>query len=181
MLNIRGATRQSWRETGPRDLLKRLVAENPTATEAELLKLFGEAVVDNQSCLSIVIEYWFANNLRALERITAPVGSVVEKEAREVKKAELAKKVAAAKETVASRVSKVTEIHAEAKAKVILLDLMMPTGKPLRDCTGAEVRKLAKSVGGWLAAIAARVKPTQTVGAVLSEGELQRMLAVQHS
>ena len=55
----------------------------------------------------------------------------------------------------------------EIKIKVImLLDLMLPNGKLLRDCTGVECR----AAGGWLVKIADRVGDG-VVGEVLSENE----------
>lgn len=49
-----------------------------------------------------------------------------------------------------------------------MLDFIMPNGKPLRACTGAE----CAAAGGFFARIAERVGATQIVGAVLSEADL---------
>lgn len=56
-------------------------------------------------------------------------------------------------------------------AHVVLMNLPMPNGKLLRDCTGAECSRF----GGWLAAIGKVIKPTQKVGANLSETDLQNI------
>ena len=57
--------------------------------------------------------------------------------------------------------------------KVILLDLEMPDGKKLRHATGAECPK----AGGFYAAIAKHLKPTQVVDRHLGEGDLQNIKA----
>lgn len=53
--------------------------------------------------------------------------------------------------------------------EVILLDLMLPNGKSLRDCTFADCAK----AGGFFAKIANKGKPRQVVGDVLSEEQLR--------
>lgn len=64
----------------------------------------------------------------------------------------------------------------EMKAKlrdVILLDLILPNGKALRDATGAECAK----AGGFFADVAKAIKPSQVVDRHLSEGDLQNIRA----
>lgn len=65
---------------------------------------------------------------------------------------------------------------AEMKAKirdVVLLDLIMPSGKALRDATGAECRR----AGGFYADVARALKPTQVVDRHLTEEDLQNIRA----
>lgn len=65
---------------------------------------------------------------------------------------------------------------AEMKAKVrgvILLDLVLPNGKALRDATGAECAK----AGGFFAEVAKTIKPTQVVDRHLKEADLQNIRA----
>jgi hypothetical protein len=61
------------------------------------------------------------------------------------------------------------------KAKMILLDLMLPNGKPLRECTGADCAKLGPAMGAWLSRIAGEVKPRQKVGDILSEESVREL------
>jgi hypothetical protein len=70
-------------------------------------------------------------------------------------------------ETKAETKTKLDE-HIEKRAKLILLDLLMPNGKALRDCTGTDCRKF----GGWFSRIADRVG-SKKVGDVLSEKEVR--------
>jgi hypothetical protein len=54
-----------------------------------------------------------------------------------------------------------------------LLDFIMPNGKALRDCSGAECR----AAGGWLTAIADRIGDNAIVGAKLGEAEVAAIYA----
>jgi hypothetical protein len=56
---------------------------------------------------------------------------------------------------------------------VVLLDLILPNGKALRDATGADCAK----AGGFYAAVAKHLKPTQVVDKHLSEANLQDIKA----
>lgn len=65
---------------------------------------------------------------------------------------------------------------AELKAKVrdvVLLDILLPNGKALRDATGADCVK----AGGFFAEVAKQIKPTQVVDRHLTEGDLQNIRA----
>jgi hypothetical protein len=64
------------------------------------------------------------------------------------------------------------EVAAEADRieKLALLDFIMPNGKALRDCSGAECR----AAGGWLTAIADRIGDNAIVGAKLGEAAARR-------
>ena len=53
---------KSWRRTNPRDILKRLIAENPKAGKRRLLALFLEDVRSGDGSLDSLAEYWFAAN-----------------------------------------------------------------------------------------------------------------------
>jgi hypothetical protein len=61
----------------------------------------------------------------------------------------------------------------EAKARQLMLDMIMPNEKRLRDCTCEECR----GMGGWLMAIAKKGLPKQLVGDVVSEAEVRKMAA----
>jgi hypothetical protein len=63
-------------------------------------------------------------------------------------------------------------VMAETTRQVILLDMVMPNGNPLRDCTDKDCAK----AGGWLSKVAAKLKPGEKVGDVLSETEVRRLL-----
>ena len=53
---------KSWRRSNPRDVLKRLIAENPKAGKRKLLALFLEYVRSSDGSLDSLAKYWFAAN-----------------------------------------------------------------------------------------------------------------------
>lgn len=65
---------------------------------------------------------------------------------------------------------RLAEIKATARA-VLTLDFVMPNGKRLRDCTGAETERF----GGIFSEIARHVKPTQVVGHHINARELANL------
>lgn len=160
---LRGATVQSWRASSPRALLERLVAVHGFEDREQLLRIFEEHVRGNDALISTIIEYWYTNNLnsliaaqhRAKPEEALQMASVREKANRE------------ARETVTKAI--------EHRARLMLLDLMMPNGKRLRACTGEECRSLSKTVGQWLVAVAKEVPAKKRVGEALSEDRLHEL------
>lgn len=149
-----GAKRQSMKKAQPRELLRNLIEENPKAPEQKLLSLFADTVRDDPEMIDAVLEYWFANNYRCLTF-----------------RSDAVERLNSAKRLAAS----VTSIAVAAKTRatrMVLLDMVMPNGKSLRDCTGADCAK----VSGWQAKIAKLVKPSQKVGEVLSEAQVRKLL-----
>lgn len=144
-----GAKRQSYRKASPRDLLKRVMEENARANEQKLQKIFADSVRQDEDYIDAIIEYWFANNYRSLVHKPPQATQAV--------KAERAARVEVVKKTIKA-----------AATRMVLLEMILPNGKPLKDCTGKDCAK----AGGWLAAIAGKVKPAQKVGLVLSEEDI---------
>jgi hypothetical protein len=68
----------------------------------------------------------------------------------------------------AAAAGKIMAAHAR---RVVLMEWLMPNGKALGDCTGAECARM----GGWHRAIAKRVAPRQIVRKVLSEDDVQAL------
>jgi hypothetical protein len=151
---VQGAKRQSMHTTSPRSLLLKLIEENPSMDEKELLDQYTKAVRDNYTYLDPIVEYWFANNYHSLMRQRQTPETREEKTARAIA-------VENVKETIKQRAT-----------RMVLLDLVQPNGKALRDCTGKDCTKF----GGWLANIAKKVKPTEKVGDVLSESEVRKLM-----
>lgn len=153
-LGVLGAKVQSWARANPRDLLKSIIEANPTADEREIFRLLkvrlGED--DGQDYMDVILDYWFTNNFRSLAPIVG--------QSREARAATAS--IPAIKETIKERAT-----------TMVLMDLAMPNGLPLRDCTGADCNKF----GGWLSAIAKKLKPQQKVGNALSEAQVRAMWA----
>lgn len=84
--------------------------------------------------------------------------------------------IKAARQRRAQSAARRAAVLADLKAKVravILLDLTLPNGKALRHATGAECAK----AGGFYAAVARHIKPTQVVDRHLTEADLQAISA----
>lgn len=75
-------------------------------------------------------------------------------------------------ETVARTNAGLAEMKANIRG-IILLDLVLPNGKALRDATGAECAK----AGGFFTEVSKAIKPTQVVDRHLAEGDLQNIRA----
>lgn len=60
----------------------------------------------------------------------------------------------------------------QAGVKIALLDLVTPNGKKLRDCTRQDCRKL----GGFYSRVADYIEGDRTVGMVLSETQVRKLL-----
>lgn len=58
------------------------------------------------------------------------------------------------------------------KAQIIMLDLTMPNGKQMRDCTGQEM----STFGNCFQKIAEKVGKTKTVGSVLNEDQVRSIM-----
>jgi len=61
------------------------------------------------------------------------------------------------------------------KAQILLLALTMPNGKPMSDCTGQEMASFGAAYGR----IAAKVGKAKTVGSVLSEEEVRKLVGAK--
>jgi len=67
---------------------------------------------------------------------------------------------------------KQSEAVERVKAQIVMLDLTMPNGKAMRDCTGAEMAKF----GNRYQKIAEKVGKAKLVGAVLDEATVQAIM-----
>lgn len=156
---ITGAKRQSWAHDNPRDLLRQLVEQNPTWSREHVFKEFKAKIIKNRSFIDVVLEYWFANNFHSLVR--DPGGRPTH--------GQQGAAASGAKAKIQARIKQ--------EAQVLLLDLMMPIGKKLGDCTGLECKALSTKMGGWLLRISNQIKPDETVSSALSENQVRDLYA----
>jgi hypothetical protein len=145
-----GAKLQSYSDDDPRPMLLHLTQQYPDASDNELFDLFVEALnghPQRDGFLQTIIRSWARNTLTSIRR--------TQRSRRSSTKSARAK-------------------VAERTAKVLVLNLVMPNGKRLGDCTGAEcLRMSAESslLGKRLAKIGKRVPPRQQVSKVLDNDE----------
>lgn len=176
-----GANRQSHRSTATRPLLKKLMDKSPNPHLKEererIFEVFREKVMPrcepkcqmrNTEHFEVLLEYWFTNNYNSLLAFFAQPGAP-SRQQRAVAKHAAKKK----------RTEQIKTAAVEAVAQIVLLDLMLPNGKALRECTGLECRQLGRKVGSWLVRIADQIKPDQIVGNVLKEEEVRKLYGGQ--
>jgi hypothetical protein len=150
---VRGQTRSSWRD-GLRGLFMLLYRQHADANRAELLEFYlaeakgpdFSASPQNEAYIDDALKRAFDNDFTAAHRSDRP------------------QRRAAARDVS----TLVDSIRAG-----VLLDLVMPNGKLLRDSTGEE----CEQAGGWLVQVGARVGRTGIVGALLSDADLVAMRA----
>lgn len=150
-LGVTGAKRASWDKTNPRELLLRIMAEQPEATEEQLFKLFYAAALKGHYD-ETVYRYWFTNNYNALRP----------REAEPFSRPERAAKAKAASEERAS-------VAVKRVAEALLAGIILPNGKAVRDCTFAYVRMQ----GDRFAKLGRMGKPDKIVGAVLTDEQIE--------
>jgi hypothetical protein len=173
---ILGAKRASWRHGNTRELLLQIIAQNRKAVEKKWRSLFLDAIkedaqrylagdLDEEESLFITAVYsHFANCMLAVNRGVHKSESHEERqEAAAVKRAESTAAVAQVKGKLQERVVE--------EARIILLELAMPNGKTLGECTGQDCKRF----GGWFARIAKAVPARKRVAEALSEDELWKL------
>lgn len=139
---VTGAKVTSWSHDNPRSLLLELVRDLPHADAETLARHLRDRVLDDDRYLLPIVRYFVRNNMRSLQD-RRPRGQ-----------------------------SRALVEQAKTKISARLLDMVMPNGKALRDCTGADVRRF----GAGFSSIAKKVKPRQLVGQALTETDLRQML-----
>lgn len=157
-----GAKRISFAETTYRDLVAKLMAKDPGASIDDSFAMFLEEIEKprNRKHLMSALEYAHANAYGALHKPQPRKATPVQ--------------AAKAKVEQVALVEQAKQKIKVAAVRMVLLDMVMPNGKALRDSTGKDCAK----AGGWLAAIAKKIKPADIVGKVLSEAEVRELLKV---
>ena len=148
---IKGQTRSTWRDTTHlRGMLLKLMTRNPDTTREELEAMYLAKAEKTPALIDEALRRAFDNDLSGIQR-------------------PLAKHRIVSKQEITAA--------AERLSNVVLLDLIMPNGKALRDCTGRECRQ----AGGWLTKIADRVGDRGVVGATLDEQQIAVIFASSRS
>ena len=166
-----GAKVQTWGKANPRELLSRVLdacdwASRYNPGRGRSWDLFAPFVAEVEQAegleitpdgyLHAILKYWFTNNIEAaLRERGTPADHFAGVPRRKSDKRLQAAADARAEEVITRRIA--------------LLELTMPNGKPLRDCTGAE----CAGFGGWLLSVSDRVADDATVGSALSEDDLR--------
>jgi hypothetical protein len=144
---IKGVTRSTWRDaTHLRGMLLKLITQNPDATRDDLEEMYLAKAKKKSALVDEALRRAFDNDLARVQQPARP------------QRRTSATDVAAVADNVKS---------------IVLLDLILPTGKALRDSTGKECNR----AGGWLMKVAERVGDRGVVGEKLSEADLAAIFA----
>lgn len=148
---VRGHTRSTWRDVMHlRGMLLMLITEHPDASRDELEGFYLAKAEMVPALVEEALRRAFDNDLAQINKAPRP-----RKPPQPV-----------SEDAIVEAIEKIRTI--------VLLDLVQPNGKKLRDCTGADVRAFEAQMPSWFKAIAAKVKPEEIVGEVLSEAELRK-------
>ncbi len=152
-----GVKRQSMRKGNPRNFIAKLLERTPRISDEDLREKVKSAVLKNEDYLDAVVEYWVAGERRNLMR--GRPRQATQPQARE----EMAAKVAEYR----------AQVEKIAKPRIVqfaLLQMEMPNGKTLAECTFKEVA----GFGAKFTALAKGGKPGEKVGK-LSEPEVRKL------
>lgn len=154
---VYGAKRQSWYEKNPRELLHRVMRENPRGSEKEVFEGFCDHVENDPGYWGAIIEYWFANNYRLfyVSEIAANSVAISRRETKQRARDVVAREKAIIKD----------------RLRAALMDLVLSNGKKLREATFGDCER----EGGWLLAISKRGKRGEIVGKKLTEDDLHNI------
>jgi hypothetical protein len=138
-------------DANPRALIVKIIEDNPDMDKKELFEIFRVELLDEPGGQRAVEWYFFVNMYEyATTSRNRKLGPVDRAEAHQRKAEAIEKGI----------------------AQIMLLDLDMPNGKAMKDCTGAEMARF----GSRFQKIADRVGKAKTVGAVLSEDQVKAIM-----
>lgn len=144
------ATMSRIAEKNPQHLIIEVMEDDPQAGPEKLFKKWYALIKDDEDYLVPALRHAFTNMLNNIDRGRPKrTRKKPNQKARE-------QEVALLKERI---------------EKVLFLNLMLPTGKLLRESTFAE----CANVGGWFGKIAKKGKPHEIVGDVLSEEQIRKI------
>lgn len=137
-----------------------LIRGNPRASEKETLDELWDQVKSNSQIYRLLIDNWFIRNYSNLrDRIEVKEdGSTVYKTPRK---------------SFYRPASASTERAVKIIRNLVIMDLLMPNGKQLRDCTFADLANL----GNWARDLCKHGKPTEVVGKKLTEDQVRDVWA----
>lgn len=166
------------------DVFRDTMMNNPEGSRVELQREFTRRMKSNKAYLDMLARDYFERMAAVWTVHPQKTGGYSfgrtlvsqDKVARMSHPKAVQKPVEVVRSERAAAATRTATAYAELKAKVrsiILLDMVLPNGKALRDATGAECAK----AGGFYAEVSKRIRPTQVVDRHLSEGDLQNIRA----
>lgn len=139
----------------PRELLDSLLATNPGLSKDDLFAMFRTVIAGHAGHQRAVDWYFFTSMYGEMTtRGHAPQQRDAPKQR-------------------AERATRRDVVVESIKAQIVILKLVMPNGKPMGECTGAEMAKF----GNRYQRVAEKVGKTKIVGDVLSEEQVREIVA----
>lgn len=154
-----GAKRTSVEESDPFKEYINLFEMYPQASTAELLRRFTQLCLDEEDLNRATIAYTFANLEMRRKKYGYGEKPVTRDRATTTKR--IAQRTSSIRETMKK--------HIRRKAEELLMEIIMPNGKRLADCS----LKYCGEFGGWMSRIGAAGKANQLVRHVLNEEQLR--------
>lgn len=155
-------------ENNPLDLVKEIIARNPSTKFEELFADFRSMLAARPVAYQRAVDYYFFVNMHKI---------IVDKRATN---GHVARRAPDLVVVPTDHRAATAERHQEREARVQagieqirLLNLEMVNGKLLGDCTGADLAKM----GNRFQKLASQVGKTKTVRSVLSEEQVKKILA----
>lgn len=136
----------------PVEVLVRLWEDDYGASKEALFARWRTAVEADSNLLEAVLLSAFTNIVSAIERNNK-------------------RPVVRPRQEVKAARSAAAAVLSAAVREVVLMDLEMPNGKKLRECTFSEVGQF----GSWFKLLACKGKPSEIVGKVLTEDDLRKI------
>ena len=149
----------------PIALLERLFESYPNDTDRRAVRRF--MLEGGDDMIAAALEPWLTKRRQIWRRD------------REANKPEVAAARQAAIQADRAAIREQLTEHIRTEARVMLLDIVMPNGKRLRDCRGTECVKMGKvhiEKGSWWIAIGQKAGK-EKVGDVLSEAQVAKLKA----
>lgn len=138
-------------ENNPRDLVAAVVKKQPQGTRKELFEEFLALLQDAPEAYQRAVDFYFFVNMHDYMTSNRSRPDSLRK---------------------ADAIAQLAERVEAIKAQIVMLDLTMPNGKAMKDCTGAEMAKF----GNRFQKIAERVGKAKTVGSVFSEEQVKEIM-----
>jgi hypothetical protein len=148
-----GAKRASWQEYNPRNVLLRILQENPHASEKEIFDLAKTEIFAEPEYLETIYKYWFPRNYRAAMEVLDQSGTATKRKQRAQQRAQTGEQI---------------NENFENYVEQILMDQVLSCGKRLRDATFGDCKK----EGSWYLDLAKVGKANQIVGKQLTEKQV---------
>jgi hypothetical protein len=154
-------------------LVVQIMQELPLGPPPARWSRFEELLEAYPHCLSEVAKHYFQNIERDLDRSAVKAKNDEERKKQAKSRVKLVR--AEAREMKRTQAARAKDVRLEAerlKKGVVLLALIMPNGKPMRDCLGSEMREF----GSGYNRIAKEVGLNNRVGDRLSEAQAWRLM-----